>query len=304
MLLKMYQVDAFTDTLFLGNPAAVLLLDEFLSDDLMQSLAMENNLAETAFVVRRSDYFDLRWFTPTHEAPFCGHATLATAHTLMAEYGLEGPLRFHTRKVGELQVTLGDDGYYDLDIPRLEPETVEQNLIAVVGVTPEHVFRNFENLFAVLDSEQAVRDFVPDLPRIERVNVGGIAITARGDADSGVDFVSRYFAPQGGIAEDPVTGSTHASLVPYWASVLGKNNLTAVQCSARTGRLRCVLDGERVRLGGKAVTYMEATVRLPYTFTCRPPADTTLSGYGSSAGDTHQITKQKAQNPGGYEVSL
>ncbi len=262
MQFKMYQVDAFTESLFCGNPAAVLLLDEFLADELMQSLAMENNLAETAFVVEHDGYYDIRWFTPTHEAPFCGHATLATAHTLIAEYGRQGPLKFRTRKVGELGVSLGDDGYYDLNLPCLEPEMIDLDLENVLALKPQRVFRNFENLFAVLDTERDVRNFVPDLPRIEQLDAGGLVITAAADPGTGVDFVSRYFAPQGGIPEDPVTGSTHASLVPYWAKELNKLELTALQCSPRSGRLRCVLDDDRVRLGGKAITFMEATIRV------------------------------------------
>ena len=266
MLKKMYQVDAFTDELFQGNPAAVFYLEEFFPTHLMQALAAENNLAETAFVVNRGEYSDLRWFTPTHEAPFCGHATLATAHTLIAEYGLSGPLEFHTVKVGKLKVTAQNDGYYQLDIPRLEPQPCDIDLDKVLGVKPKFVFRNFENVFAVLDSSRQVRDFSPNFQLIERVDAGGVVITAAGDEPSEADFVSRYFAPQGGIPEDPVTGSTHASLVPYWASVLHKNDMIAEQCSERGGHLLCTLTDERVFLRGKAVTYMEASVRLPSLF--------------------------------------
>ncbi|MFK8031433.1 MAG: PhzF family phenazine biosynthesis protein [Gammaproteobacteria bacterium] len=266
MLKKMYQVDAFTDELFKGNPAAVFYLEEFFPEHLMQSLAAENNLAETAFVVSRGQYFDLRWFTPTHEAPFCGHATLATAHTLISEYGLSGPLEFHTVKVGKLKVTAKNDGFYELDIPRLEPQPCDLDLSDVLGVKPKYVFRNFENVFAVLDSSRHVRNFIPDLRLIEQVNAGGVAITAAGDEPAEADFVSRYFAPQGGIPEDPVTGSTHASLVPYWAGQFQKNEMVAEQCSARGGLLQCTLTDERVFLGGKAITYMEATVRLPSLF--------------------------------------
>lgn len=262
----MYQVDAFTDCLFAGNPAAVFVVEEFYPNQLMQALAAENNLAETAFVVPREDYFDLRWFTPAHEVAFCGHATLAAAHTLATEYDYAGTLTFQTAKMGRLRVTASTDRCYELDIPRLDPRTLEDDLTQALGCQPRHTFRNFENYFAVLNSADEVRAFAPDFVELSAVRAGGVCITAAGTVDDDYDFVSRYFAPRAGIPEDPVTGSTHASLVPYWAKELGMSNLRARQCSSRGGVLDCVLDDERVFLKGSAVTYLEGTVRLPSLF--------------------------------------
>lgn len=263
--MRMYQVDAFTDRIFAGNPAAVLILDEWLPDSLMQSIAQENNLAETAFACSRPHRgFDLRWFTPTQEVDFCGHATLATAHVLATTRGVRDAMTFHTR-VGELFVTPTGDGYR-LDIPALPPEPLErlpEALDGVFGVPPTEQFRNFENIFADLGSEDAVRAFVPDMMRIARLGPVGLAITGRAEPGGPADFVSRYFAPGAGIPEDPVTGSTHATLVPYWAERLGQTRLTALQASPRGGWLGCALAGDRVQLTGHAVTYMEAELHLP-----------------------------------------
>lgn len=263
MRLKMYQADAFTDRLFAGNPAAVLFLESWLDDALMQNIALENNLAETAFVIRNGEGFDIRWFTPSHEAPFCGHATLATAHILLTEYNVASPIRFSTRQVGDLEVTVAADGSYVLDLPSLKPEPVDIDLTDILGEPPVATFRNFENLFAVMGTEDKVRNFTPPLARIEKLDFGGLCITAQGDGRDDADFVSRYFAPQGGIPEDPVTGSAHSSLVPYWAEQLAKQNMIAYQVSPRCGRLQCTASGDRVLLGGTAVTYMEATIQVP-----------------------------------------
>lgn len=259
--LTMYQVDAFADRLFAGNPAAVLILQDWLPDALMQAIAMENNLAETAFARAGGDGYDLRWFTPTCEVDFCGHATLATAHVLRHEMGISGDLAFQTR-VGRIVVT-GDRGRYVLDLPRFDPEEIDDPagaLTEIFPVPPRAFFRNFENLFAELEDETAVRSFLPDHPRIAMLDAGGLVVTARGRT---ADFVSRYFAPAAGIPEDPVTGSIHATLVPYWARVLGKSRLSAFQASARGGRIDCELAGERVLLSGSAVTYMRAGIFLP-----------------------------------------
>ena len=226
--LSMYQVDAFADRPFEGNPAAVLVLDQPLDDRLMQAIAAENNLAETAFVLRRPDGWSVRWFTPTHEAAFCGHATLAAAHVLHSAYGAAMPVRFETRKVGTLAVARLSDGRYALDLPRLDPLPFNPPR-DFDGIFPDGwlgAVRNFENYFVELASPEAVRDFAPDLPLIAAFGDIGLAVTARGGAThrgEPVDFVSRYFWPGGGINEDPVTGSTHATLVPWWAERLGKD---------------------------------------------------------------------------------
>lgn len=263
--MRMFQVDAFTDQMFAGNPAAVLLLDDWLPDDLMLAVAQENNLAETAFVVPSGDgTWQLRWFTPAHEVNFCGHATLATAHVLATEYGVRSAMVFETR-VGALHVKREDDAYR-LDVPRLDPEHVDAlppELDGVFADPPAVAFCNFENVFADLGSEAAVRAFVPDLPSIARLGPVGLVITGRGDGASGAAFVSRYFAPGAGIPEDPVTGSIHATLVPYWSRILGEVRLNAFQASSRGGWLDCELTTDRVLLRGGAVTFMDATIRLP-----------------------------------------
>lgn len=265
--MQMYQVDAFTDRLFAGNPAAVLVLDDWLADDLMLAIAQENNLAETAFVKARPDgEWDLRWFAPAHEVDFCGHATLATAHVLLgdADADVDAPLIFHTR-VGQLRVSKVQHGYR-LDIPRLPPEPLEAlplEIANIFGEIPVSLFRNFENIFADLGSADAVRHFVPDLAAIARLGPVGLVVTGQESDGGRAHFVSRYFAPGAGIPEDPVTGSIHATLVPYWADRLGINQLMAFQASARGGWLDCELAEDRVFLVGNAVTFMEATILLP-----------------------------------------
>lgn len=260
--LTMYQVDAFAERAFQGNPAAVLLLEEWLSEQVMQAIADENNLAETAFVRPNGKGWDLRWFTPVHEVDFCGHATLAAAHVLATEYNGQGEMAFATR-VGELRVSRWEGGY-QLDLPCFPPQPVEEELNsalqAILPQRPFASFRNFENLFVELADETTVRSFVPDLLRIGRFHPLGLVITAPGRAH---DFVSRYFVPGAGIPEDPVTGSIHATLVPYWSEKLGKTHLSAFQCSQRGGHLLCKLAGDRVLITGRAKTFMKAEIYLP-----------------------------------------
>ena len=263
MFLKMFQVDAFSDLIFGGNPAAVLVVNDWLPDGLMQSIAAENNLAETAFVKRAGDGWELRWFTPTLEVDFCGHATLATAHILVTEYGIPGPLSFSTR-VGQLKVKVKEDGYL-LDLPSIPPEELPQlpeSIRPVFSGQAEHWFRNFENIFVVLADEERVRAFTPDLHALAGLGPVGVVVTGQG-VGSEYDFVSRYFAPGAGIPEDPVTGSIHSTLVPYWAAKMGKTRLSAYQASLRGGDLRCELKEGRVEIEGKAVTFMKAEISLP-----------------------------------------
>lgn len=259
--LTIYQVDAFADRIFAGNPAAIFILDEWLPDGLMQSIAAENNLSETAFARADGDMWQLRWFAPLGEVDFCGHATLATAHILATEYGASGPMRFRTR-AGTLEVALTAGGYR-LDMPLLPPRPLEQFPPELDGVfEPGQIadqFRNFENYFAVLRDEDAVRDYKPDFQRIARLGVEGLVITAVGRE---CDFVSRYFVPGVGIPEDPVTGSIHATLAPYWAEKLGRNTLLAIQASGRKGLLRCDVTDGRVGITGNAVTFMKGEIRL------------------------------------------
>lgn len=265
--MQIFQVDAFTAELFKGNPAAVMVLDAWLDEALMQRIAMENNLSETAFVCPRStgDGWDIRWFTPTHEVGFCGHATLASAHVLYTEYEAQMPLRFFGR-VGELKVDLQTPhpmapGYL-LDFPVVPFELIDAlpaPIAASFAATPTAIFKSHENYFIELADEATVRGFVPDLGAMAALGTDGVVITAPGTK---FDFVSRYFLPGGGIDEDPVTGSIHTSLVPYWAERLGKPELSAHQASARGGNLTCRLSGDRVYLVGFATTYLRGTLCL------------------------------------------
>ncbi|MCA0277559.1 MAG: PhzF family phenazine biosynthesis protein [Proteobacteria bacterium] len=261
MKFEMIQVDAFTDKVFSGNSAAVVFVEEWLSDRLLQGIALENNLAETAFLKPNRDGWDIRWFTPTDEVPFCGHATLASACALHLRKGVERTMRFSTREVGDLLVTPQGDGYR-MDIPRFDPDFAIPADALVNGLRDDswvQLFRNRENYFVELASEAELLAYQPDLPRIAELGSFGMCITARG---RDCDFVSRYFAPGAGIPEDPVTGSTHATLAPYWAQKLGKADLSAQQLSSRGGVLGCEVTAERVFLTGKAVIYMDATIHL------------------------------------------
>ncbi len=267
--MRMYQVDAFTDRPFAGNPAAVLLLENWPDDALMLAIAQENNLAETAFACQRGDGdWDLRWFTPVMEVDFCGHATLATAHVLLTERSLSSPVLFHTR-VGALRVAREGEGYR-MDLPCLPPEPLDQlppEADSSFAAPPLHLFRNFENIFADLGSAEAVRAFQPDLAALGRLGRLGLVVTGQGDEDDDADFVSRYFAPGAGIPEDPVTGSIHSTLTPYWAARLGRSEMLAYQASTRGGWLGCALRGDRVSLTGQAVTFMQARIFLHGTAT-------------------------------------
>lgn len=263
--MRMFQVDAFADRLFAGNPAAVLVLDDWLSDEVMLAIAQENNLPETAFLRRRDDGdWDLRWFAPALEVDFCGHATLASAHVLFRHHAVTGAIAFHTR-VGVLRVSDTADGYL-LDLPCLPPEPLDRLPATIRGgfaTPPAAIYRNFENIFVDLGSSASVRAFTPDLPAIARMGRTGLVITGEAAPDEKADFVSRYFAPGAGIPEDPVTGSIHATLVPYWSEKLKRRRLTAFQASARSGWLGCELRENRVYLTGRAVTYLCGDVQLP-----------------------------------------
>ncbi len=252
MSIPYYQVDAFTGRLFSGNPAGVCLLTDWLPDETLQSIAAENNLAETAFIVQRDSYFDLRWFTPTLEMDLCGHATLAPAHVIFRHLGCNKPVvSFHTRS-GVLTVTRSDD-LLTLDFPARPAVTcpAPADLINGLGCTPVAVAKARDYL-AVLDTEQAVRELRPDMAAFMRLDCLGIIVTAPGNS---CDFVSRFFAPRAGVPEDPVTGSAHCTLIPYWAQRLGRSQLHALQVSQRGGELFCEHREERVGISGRAVTY-------------------------------------------------
>ncbi|MCF3641938.1 PhzF family phenazine biosynthesis protein [Rhizobium sp. TRM95111] len=262
--LAVYQVDAFATRAFAGNPAAVLLVDDWLPDAVMQGVAEENNVAITAFVRPAGAGWALRWFTPTSEASFCGHGTLATAHVLATERGVEGGFAFETR-AGILRVARHSAGYA-LDLPVLPADALAECpslLSEVVKDMPVVAVSRSSRIWLVeLANEQAVRDFAPDFARIAALAPLSFVVTARGEA---YDFVSRHFAPSHGVPEDSVTGSTHATLVPYWSEKLGKDELTAFQCSRRGGALSCERLPDGVRIVGSAVTYLKGTISLPVT---------------------------------------
>lgn len=266
---RIWQVDAFTSRLFAGNPAAVCLLERWPEDELLQAVAMENALSETAFLVPKGEAFELRWLTPATEVALCGHATLAAAHVLATELGLgRGPMRFETRRAGTLTVEARGEGRYAMDFPaeRVEPVPVPEGLAAALGASPLSFARTVEGgpsrttkWLARLGSEAEVRALAPDFRRLLALPAGRFVVTARGDE---VDFVSRYFAPAAGVDEDPVTGSAHCLLAPYWASELGRSALRARQVSRRGGELDCTVRGDRVELVGEAVLYLTGTIRL------------------------------------------
>jgi PhzF family phenazine biosynthesis protein len=258
MPLTIYQVDAFTDRPFAGNPAGVCVLPAARDAAWMQAVAGEMNLSETAFLVPRGDDFDLRWFTPAVEVDLCGHATLASAHVLW-ETGRLAPAavaRFHTRS-GLLTATRGGDRI-ELDFPakRVTPADPPPDLLRALGAEPRFVGSNRMDFLVELDAERTVRDLAPDLTLLGQVPCRGVIATARADAGTAADFVSRFFAPQSGVPEDPVTGSAHCALGPYWRERLGKDELAGHQVSKRGGVVAVRCAGERVILGGRAVTVL------------------------------------------------
>lgn len=259
--LRFIQVDAFADRPFGGNPAAVMPLDAWLPDDVMQAIAEENNLSETAFTVPTSgdaDY-ELRWFTPTTEVALCGHATLASGHVL-----IEGDaIRFRTRKAGVLTVGRGD-GALTLDLPATRVKAAQNpELLAVLGTPDADFFLSYDGAEAtsivLLPDADAVRACTPDMKALAGIDLM-VIVTAPGDG--GHDVVSRVFVPAWGVDEDPVTGSAHAALAPFWSERLGRDSFTAFQASARGGVVECRIAGDRVVLGGKCVTVIEGTFRL------------------------------------------
>jgi PhzF family phenazine biosynthesis protein len=255
MPLPIAQVDAFTGRAFAGNPAAVCILPEARDAAWMQSVAAEMNLAETAFLVKQAGGYDLRWFTPAVEVSLCGHATLASAHVLWQDGHLPpgADARFHT--LSGLLTARKDGDWIELDFPA-RPETAApapEGLAAALGAEPTYTGRNALDYIVELDSEETVRSLKPDLGVIAKLPVRGLMVTARGTQ---YDFVSRFFAPAVGVNEDPVTGSAHCCLVPYWAPKLGKTEFLAYQASPRGGILRLKLAGARVKLAGQAVTVL------------------------------------------------
>jgi predicted PhzF superfamily epimerase YddE/YHI9 len=263
MQVRIFQLDSFTDRLFAGNPAAVCPLPRWIEDATLQAIARENNLSETAFVVRRDDGdYELRWFTPTLEVDLCGHATLASAAVVLddLEPGKE-TVTFHTRS-GALVVRRAGAALR-MDFPALPATPCEppEGLAEALGAWPRSVLRSRAVLMCVFDAPSDVAALAPDFARVRALDVESIIATARGDATC--DFVSRFFAPAHGIDEDPVTGSAHCSLAPYWGARLKKTRMAAKQISARGGELECELAGDRVFLEGRVARYLSGTIALP-----------------------------------------
>lgn len=255
--IKCWQVDAFTDRPFAGNPAAVCWLEQNEPDHWMQAVAGEMNLSETAFLIRHEEGYDLRWFTPATEVDLCGHATLASAHILWTEnlHPLDQDIRFHT-KSGVLTCKQ-KDGLIDMDFPSTSVEAIEppDGLLESLGVSAVFVGRTQFDLFVVVEDAEAVRSLNPDFGKLKKIPTRGVVVTSQSDVRQ-YDFISRFFAPGVGIDEDPVTGSAHCCLAPYWADVLGKCIMTAFQASPRGGVVIVKVEEERVRLGGRAVTVL------------------------------------------------
>ena len=256
----LYQVDAFTDEIFTGNPAAVIPLEKWLPDQLMQNIAMENNLSETAFFIPGNDDFHIRWFTPVSEVNLCGHATLASAHVIFNHTGYNRDQIIMNSRSGILKVRK-EGQFIILDFPAsdLEDITMPVNIDLALGIRPEKCIRGREDMMFIFDNAKEIKSLSPDLRILKTLNARGIIVTALSDE---YDFVSRFFAPVEGIDEDPVTGSAHTMLIPYWSGRLRKKELFAKQISARGGVLRCTDKGARVEIGGKAVTYMVGEIYI------------------------------------------
>ena len=258
---KIYQIDAFSDVVFGGNPAAVCILDQWFEDALMQKIAAENNLAETAFVVKRASDYEIRWFTPTTEVALCGHATMASAHVIFNYYDHPSAIvEFYSQHSGKLSVTKHHDQLI-LDFPadtitKIDPPA---DILAGFDMDPLEVYQGKTDYLMVYGSQQDIEQSNPNFHILKQSNARGIIVTAPGDQ---VDFVSRFFAPGSGVDEDPVTGSAHTTLTPYWSEKLGKSQLKAQQISKRKGNLICELLGDRVKIAGKAVTYLVGELYL------------------------------------------
>lgn len=259
MKLDLYQIDAFADQPFTGNPAAVCPLDEWLDDSVMQAIAEENNLAETAFFIPQGGDYAIRWFTPTVEVELCGHATLASAYVLFNELGLESEsVAFHSRS-GLLEVTKQGE-LLVMNFPSQGPKTcdVPKGLPEALGTQVIECFYN-EDYVAVLENEQKVEQLMPDFEKLAQIDCRGIIVTSLSNE---YDFVARFFGPRIGLNEDSVTGSAFTKLIPLWADKLGKNIMNAKQVSARGGEVNCELAGDRVNIGGNAIKYMQAVIEV------------------------------------------
>ena len=266
MKIPIYQVDAFTSEIFGGNPAAVCPLEEWPEDEVLQNIAMENNLSETAFMIHRGEFWDIRWFTPTYEIDLAGHPTLASAwvifNLLTSRGGIQDEIVFRTRKAGDLRITrYGSRIVMDFPSRHGNPEPVTPEVIQAIGLKPEALFKS-RDWMVIFPDEESVRFYKPDFKALSRIadSRNGIIITAPGSG--GIDFVSRFFAPDLGINEDPVTGSAHCTLVPYWSDRLNKSELLAHQVSPRCGELYLEDRGERIIIAGEAALFLEGEINV------------------------------------------
>lgn len=259
--IRMYHVDAFTEKLFSGNPAAVCILDSWLDDNLMQSIAIENNLPETAFIVPDGRDFAIRWFSPAVEIDLCGHATLASAYVIFNELDHHDTLiRFHSPKSGLLMAKQTDDLIsldFSSDTLTISSEEEINFLENCLGIRPLELHKGKSDYLALVDNESILQEIKPDFKKIALLDARGVIVTARGEK---ADFVSRFFAPRVGIDEDPVTGSAHTSLLPFWSERLNKSLLTAYQLSKRGGQLVCEYKGDRCSIGGRARLYLSGEI--------------------------------------------
>jgi len=259
MELNIFQIDAFANKVFEGNPAAVCPLDEWLPDDIMQTIAAENNLSETAFFVADKNRFHIRWFTPTTEVDLCGHATLASAHVLFEQLNCSQETLIFDSRSGPLSVT-HKDKWLEMNFPSNPPIEcdIPETITKAFSISPVKVLKASDYL-VIFENETDVKNAQPDLSLLRNLDLRGVCITAQ---SHNYDFVSRFFAPNHGIDEDPVTGSAYTQLAPYWSNVLGKKDLIARQVSTRGGEVKCALQGERVSIAGHAVTYLIGSINI------------------------------------------
>ena len=260
MKIPIFQVDAFTSELFKGNPAAVCPLDEWLPDNIMQEIAKENNLSETAFFINKNNLFNIRWFTPVAELDLAGHPTLATAHVIIKELNFKLDKIIFKTKIEDTLTVTHKDNLYIMNFPSRPPKLENNiNLVAeALGKKPKTLLRH-RDAVAVFDNEEDVRSISPNMEKLKKLDYPAVIVTAPGNK---VDFVSRNFAPKLGIPEDPVTGSAHCELIPYWSKILNKKELFAHQISKRGGKIYCTHNEDRVTIGGEAITFLKGEIEI------------------------------------------
>ena len=260
MKIPIYQVDAFTSKVFKGNPAAVCPLNEWLPDDIMQEIAKENNLSETAFFINKKDVFDIRWFTPLSELDLAGHPTLATAHVIIEELNLKLKKIIFKTKIGDTLIVTKNENLMKMDFPSRPPKIYDNiELVSEALRKKPLTLLRHRDAVAIFENEEDIKSITPDMEKLKKLDCPAVIVTAPGNK---VDFVSRNFAPKLGIPEDPVTGSAHCELIPYWSKILNKKELLAYQISDRGGKLYCTHNGDRVTIGGEAVTFLRGEIEI------------------------------------------